>query len=90
MFYDISIGSEDSAGLNSILLDISDQVERWKELMECHASQLKNMDYIELQLSRARVYGIQAGVHSAQRLYSESPLMAPSSDVFAELTSQRF
>lgn len=90
LFYDISSGAENGDGLSSLLVDVSEQIDRWKELMECHASQVKNMDYIDLQLSRARVYGIQAGVHSAQRLFSESPLLASSSEVFAGFRSQRF
>ncbi len=90
LFYEISSGGNDGDGLNSILVDVSSHVDRWKELMECHASQVKNMDYIDLQLARARVYGIQVGVHSAQRLYSESPLLASSSDVLSNFKSQRF
>jgi hypothetical protein len=58
--------------------------------MQCHASQVKNMDYVELQLSRARVYGIQMGVHSALRLQSESPLLAGSIADLGNLRSQRF
>ena len=90
LFYDISSGGSGGESLNSILVDVSQQVDRWKELMECHASQVKNMDYVDLQLSRARVYGIQAGVHSAQRLFSESPLLATSSEVLLQFKSQRF
>lgn len=88
LFYDISSGGSDYP--NSILVDISNQVEDWKLLMECHASQIKNMDYVELQLSRARVYGIQLGVHSAIRLFSESPLLAGSVSDLSRFTSQRF
>ena len=88
LFYDISSNTEGNE-LNSILVDVSKHVERWTELMKCHASQVQNMDYIDLQLSRARVYGIQMGVHSAQRLYSESPLLASSSEDLANFKSQR-
>ena len=90
LFYEISSGASEEAGLNSILVDVSKHVGAWKELMECHASQVRDMDYVDLQLSRARTYGIQAGVHSAQRLYSESPLLAASSEVFSQFKSQRF
>lgn len=88
LFYDISSGGSDYP--NSILVDISNQVEEWKILMECHSSQIKNMDYVALQLSRARVYGIQMGVHSATRLFSESPLLAGSVAGLSQFTSQRF
>jgi LmbE family N-acetylglucosaminyl deacetylase len=90
LFYEISSGGSEGDGLNSILVDVSAQVQKWQALMECHASQVKNMDYIDLQLSRARVYGIQTGVHSAQRLYSESPLLASSSEDLSNFKSQRF
>ncbi|MDG2167263.1 MAG: PIG-L family deacetylase [Opitutales bacterium] len=90
LFYEISSGGNEGDGLNSILVDVSSHVDRWKELMQCHASQVKNMDYIDLQLSRARVYGIQVGVHSAQRLFSESPLLAGSSEDLSNFKSQRF
>jgi LmbE family N-acetylglucosaminyl deacetylase len=90
LFYEISSGSAAGEGLNSVLVDVSNHVENWKNLMGCHASQTRNMDYIDLQLSRARAYGIQAGVHSAQRFYSESSLLATSSADLANFRSQRF
>jgi len=88
MFYDISSGGSDYP--NSVLVDVSQQVEEWKLLMECHASQVKNMEYVELQLSRARVYGIQMGVHSAIKLFSEGPLLSSSISDLSGFTSQRF
>ncbi len=90
LFYDISSGGAANADSYSIFVDISSQVEAWTELMKCHATQVANMDYIDLQLSRARVNGIQVGVYSAQRLYSESPLLASSVTDLSVLRSQRF
>jgi LmbE family N-acetylglucosaminyl deacetylase len=90
LFYEISSGSAGGGDLNSVLVDVSNHVQRWQDLMQCHASQTRNMDYIDLQLSRARAYGIQAGVHSAQRLYSESPMLASSSADICNFRSQRF
>ncbi len=78
LFYDISSEVSASDGLSSILVDISNQVEKWKALMECHLSQIKNLEYIDLRLSRARALGIQMGVNSALRLYSEGPLLVAS------------
>ncbi len=85
-FYDVSSEAVGSEGLTPILVDVSDQVDRWVELMECHKSQTGNVDYIALQLSRARALGIQAGVHSAVRLYSEGPVLLGS---MAELCAAR-
>lgn len=90
LFYEISSGAAAGDELNSVLVDVSRHVERWKALMQCHASQTSNMDYVDLQLSRARAYGIQAGVQSAQRLYSESPMLASSSADISNFRSQRF
>lgn len=90
LFYDISTGSPGGDAAHSILIDISGQVEKWKLLMQCHASQVKTMDYVDLQLSRARCHGIQMGVHSALRLQAESPLLAPSLADLGRFTSQRF
>lgn len=75
LFYDISSEALGMDGLVPILLDISSQVEKWTELMNCHESQTGNLDYVDFQLSRARALGIQAGVDSAIRLYSEGPLL---------------
>jgi N-acetylglucosamine malate deacetylase 1 len=90
LFYEISSGCAAGEDLSSILVDVSQHVERWQELMQCHASQTRNMDYVDLQLARARAYGIQVGVHSAQRLYSESPMLASSAADLANFRSQRF
>lgn len=74
-FYDISSEASGADGLVPFLVDISSQVEKWTELMKCHESQTGNLDYVDLQLSRARALGIQMGVSSALRLYSEGPMM---------------
>lgn len=90
LFYDISSPASDTGTNHSILMDVSNQVSAWKKLMECHSSQIKNLDYMDLQLSRARVWGIQMGVHSAIRLYSEGPLLVSSVLHLGEMKSQRF
>jgi LmbE family N-acetylglucosaminyl deacetylase len=90
LFYDISSECSNADGWHSFLLDISNQVDSWKTLMECHASQIKSMDYIDLQLSRARMLGIQMGVHSALRLYSEGPVLLSSISDLDALSGQQF
>lgn len=90
LFYDISSGGSANTHSNSIDVDISNQVETWTQLMKCHATQVANMDYVDLQLAKARANGIQMGVHSAQRLHSESPLLAVSAADLSVLRSQRF
>ncbi len=90
LFYDISSETLGSADLSPILIDISSQVEKWKALMECHSSQVKNLKYIDLQLSRARALGIQMGVEAALRLYSEGPVLVATAADLAALKGQRF
>lgn len=53
-----------------IRVDISAQFEQWIRLMECHRTQLRTRNYIELQTARARMLGLEAGVDYAQALYS--------------------
>jgi hypothetical protein len=43
--------------------------------MEAHASQMKTRNYVELQLARARVHGLNAGVAHAQLLWPNDPLV---------------
>ena len=46
--------------------------------MEAHASQLKTRNYVELQLARARVHGLRAGLAHAQPLFPNDPLVFDS------------
>ncbi len=43
--------------------------------MECHKTQLRTRDYIELQTARARLLGVQAGVDYAQALFMSDHLL---------------
>ena len=47
-----------------MLIDLSAPgiVARWTAAMEAHASQMKTRNYVELQLARARVHGLAAGL----------------------------
>lgn len=89
LFYDISSEALGTDGLTPILVDVSSQVEKWKALMSCHSSQVKSLDYIDLQLSRARALGIRMGVGSALRLYSEGPLLVGSAEELGMLKGPR-
>ena len=43
--------------------------------MQAHATQMRTRDYLELQLARARLHGLAAGVGYAQPLYpADSPV----------------
>jgi LmbE family N-acetylglucosaminyl deacetylase len=76
-YYAISPGAE-PAGVEAIRFDISDHAEAWTALMACHASQMKTRRYIDLQLARARMHGLSAGVEAAQLLFPNDPLLLSS------------
>lgn len=77
-FYALSPGSVPA--MPPVLVDISEPalVSAWTRAMEAHASQMKTRNYVELQLARARVLGLDAGVAYAQALYPNDPLLVDS------------
>lgn len=84
LFYALSPGSEPT-GAQPILIDISATglADTWTAAMQAHASQLKTRNYVELQLARARMRGLDAGVTHAQALWPNDPLLF---DSFTPLT----
>jgi N-acetylglucosamine malate deacetylase 1 len=76
LYYVVSQEAE-PAGVLPVLVDISEPtvVAAWSAAMEAHASQLGTRNYVELQLARARVQGLRAGVEYAQALYPNDPLV---------------
>ncbi len=81
-FYALGAGAE-PIGASPVLIDISTPaiITTWTNSMEAHASQMKTRNYVELQLARARVHGLNAGVGHAQPLWPNDPL------IFDSLTS---
>lgn len=63
-----------------LLYDISDPevMRKWKASMEAHATQLRTRNYVELQLTRARLFGLRAGVEHAMALFPADPLVFSS------------
>ena len=55
-----------------LLIDVSDTeaMAAWKAAMAAHASQAATRDYQQLQLTRARLHGMSAGVEHAIALFS--------------------
>ena len=76
LFYAVTPEAEPE-GAVPILVDISNvsDLETWTRSMEAHASQLRTRNYVELQLARARVLGLRAGVRHAQALFPADPLL---------------
>jgi LmbE family N-acetylglucosaminyl deacetylase len=83
-FYALGPGAE-PAGSTPVLIDISppEVVATWTKAMEAHASQMKTRNYVELQLARARVLGLSAGLGHAQALWPNDP---PVFDSLASLS----
>jgi len=77
-FYALGPGSEPATP--PVLIDLSapELVATWTKAMEAHASQMKTRNYVELQLARARVLGLDAGVAHAQALWPNDPLVFDS------------
>jgi LmbE family N-acetylglucosaminyl deacetylase len=50
----------------------------WTAAMKTHATQARSRDYVELQLTRARLLGLRAGTSHAQALYPAEPMVMTS------------
>ncbi len=63
-----------------VLIDVSAPpvLAAWTAAMRAHASQQATQKYIELQLARARVLGLRAGLDHAIALYPNDPLVFSS------------
>ena len=63
-----------------ILIDISAPqiLDRWTAAMKAHDSQVSAQNYIEVQLTRARLRGLRAGVAHAMALFPNEPLLFDS------------
>ena len=75
-FYSISAEVERSE-FGCVLVDVSAPavVAAWTAAMEAHASQMKTRRYVELQLTRARLHGMRAGVEHAIPLFPSDPIL---------------
>jgi LmbE family N-acetylglucosaminyl deacetylase len=76
LFYALTAESEPD-DLAPVLIDISDPqtVAVWVAAMEAHGSQTNARRYVDMQLARARVRGLSAGVEYAIALFPADPLV---------------
>jgi LmbE family N-acetylglucosaminyl deacetylase len=76
LFYAVTDEAEPE-GQVPILVDVSppEVIAAWSAAMRAHASQAGTRNYAELQLARARVRGLRAGVEHAQALFPSDPLL---------------
>ncbi len=63
-----------------VLIDVSARaiLSAWTAAMRAHASQVSARNYIELQITRARLLGLRAGVEHAIALFPNEPLLFDS------------
>lgn len=74
LFYALTRESE-PADISPVLIDISrpEIIAAWVAAMEAHASQTSARNYVELQLTRARLHGLGAAVEYATALFPADP-----------------
>jgi N-acetylglucosamine malate deacetylase 1 len=79
LFYAVTPEAE-PRDLTPVFVDVSapEIVSAWKAAMEAHASQTSARAYVELQLTRARLNGLRAGVDHAIALFPANPLVIAS------------
>jgi hypothetical protein len=63
-----------------VLIDVSapEIITAWTAAMEAHISQISARSYVELQLTRARLRGLRAGIGHAIALFPNDPLVLDS------------
>jgi LmbE family N-acetylglucosaminyl deacetylase len=89
-FYALSPGAE-PAGATPVLVDVSAPaiIAQWRAAMEAHRSQMLTRNYVELQLTRARLHGLNAGLEYAQPLFANDGLVVASLAAFTR-SARRF
>ncbi len=83
LFYSVTPEAE-PAGITPVLIDVSapEIMAAWTAAMDAHVSQVTARNYVELQLTRARLRGLRAGIGHAIALYPNDP---PVLDSLAQL-----
>lgn len=81
LYYAVTPGAEPKDG-GRILIDVSAArvVAAWQAAMEAHATQRQTREYAELQLTRAKLNGLLAGVTYAIPLWPNDDLLFDSLD----------
>jgi LmbE family N-acetylglucosaminyl deacetylase len=79
LFYAVSAEGEPRE-IAPVFVDVSaaETIAAWTAAMEAHASQMSTRNYLELQLTRARLNGLRAGVSHAIALFPSDPIIVES------------
>ena len=80
LYYYAVTGEAEPVNITPVLIDVSppEILADWTAAMEAHGSQISARNYIELQLTRARLRGLRAGVGHAIALFPNDPLVLES------------
>ncbi|MDO8543293.1 MAG: PIG-L family deacetylase [Opitutaceae bacterium] len=75
-FYAVTPDAEPT-DLGRVLIDVSaaEVIASWTAAMEAHVSQMKTRNYVEFQLTRARLNGVRAGVGHAIAVFPSDGLL---------------
>ncbi len=78
-FYAVTPEAE-PAGVLPVLIDVSSPeiLKAWTAAMKAHATQTNAISYVELQLPRARLRGLRAGIGHAIALFPNEPIVVES------------
>lgn len=79
LFYAVSPNAEPS-DITPVLIDVSapEIIAVWIAAMDTHLSQTSARNYVELQITRARSNGVQAGIEYAIALFPNDPIILDS------------
>jgi LmbE family N-acetylglucosaminyl deacetylase len=91
LFYYAVTAEAEPANITPVLVDVStpEILKAWTAAMEAHASQISARNYVELQLTRAHLRGLRAGIGHAIALFPNDPLVLDSLAA-ASRSSRRF
>jgi N-acetylglucosamine malate deacetylase 1 len=80
LFYYAVTTEAEPAGITPALIDVSgpEILKAWTAAMEAHRTQVSARNYVELQLTRARLRGLRAGTSHAIALFPNDPLVLES------------
>ena len=80
LFYYAVTPAAEPSDITPVLVDVSgpEILKAWTSAMKAHATQVSARDYVELQLTRARLHGLRAGVSHALPLFPNEPVLLGS------------
>jgi LmbE family N-acetylglucosaminyl deacetylase len=80
LFYYAVISEAEPTNITPVLVDVSspEVLQAWTSAMEAHATQVSAHNYVELQLTRARLRGLRTGSSHAIALFPNDPIVLDS------------